>query len=77
VVSGADPLNLLGGVIAGDRLPALTGARVLYRDGVPVATLIGGEVQLREPFDATQAWAARTAIMRDTRQISRQRASTA
>jgi ATP-dependent Lhr-like helicase len=74
VVSGADPLNLLGGVIAGERLPALTGARVLYRDGVPLATLVGGEVHLREPLDAAQAWAVRTAIARDTRQASRQRA---
>jgi ATP-dependent Lhr-like helicase len=73
VVSGADPLNLLGGVLAGDRLPALTGARVLYRDGVPIATLTSGEVHPREPMDPAQLWVARTALSRDTRQASRQR----
>jgi ATP-dependent Lhr-like helicase len=73
VVSGADPLNLLGSVLAGDRLPALTGARVLYRDGVPVATLLGGEVHPRAPMDAAQAWVARGALLRDTRFASRQR----
>ena len=35
----ADPLNLLGTRAAGPEGAALAGARVLYRDGVPVATL--------------------------------------
>lgn len=34
-VSGADPLNLAGILTAGDRLPALTGNRLLYQDGTP------------------------------------------
>ena len=38
-VSGADPLNLVGILTPGPRLPALTGNRLLYRDGVPIATL--------------------------------------
>ncbi len=73
-VSGADPLNLLGSVLAGDKLPALTGARVLFRDGVPIATLLSGEVNPRVTLDAAQLWAARAALTRDTRQASRQRA---
>ena len=32
-LSGADPLNLVGILSPGSRLPALTGNRVLYRDG--------------------------------------------
>ena len=36
-LSGADPLNLVGILSPGARLPALTGNRVLYRDGVPIA----------------------------------------
>jgi len=74
VLSGADPLNLLGTVLAGDKLPALTGARVLYRDGEPVATLLGGEVHARAAMDAAQLWSAKTALNRDARQASRQRA---
>jgi len=45
-VSGADPLNHLGGVVAGERVPRLAGSRVLYRDGVPVATRVAGEIAL-------------------------------
>ena len=42
---GADPLNLVGILTPGPKLAALTGNRVLYRDGMPVALLAGGEVQ--------------------------------
>jgi ATP-dependent Lhr-like helicase len=43
-ISGCDPLNLVGTVLVGDKVPALAGSRVLYRDGVPIAALIGGKV---------------------------------
>jgi len=43
-VSGCDPLNLVGTVLVGDKVPALAGSRLLYRDGVPIAALIGGKV---------------------------------
>ena len=42
-LSGSDPLNLVGTVLAGDKVPALTGSRVLYRDGMPIAALVGGK----------------------------------
>jgi ATP-dependent Lhr-like helicase len=60
-LSGADPLNLVGTIVPGPRVPAVTGNRVLYRDGVAVATLIGGETQwigaleLQERRDAQSA----------------------
>jgi ATP-dependent Lhr-like helicase len=44
-VSAADPLNLTGIVTPGDRVPALAGNRVLYRDGVPVAAREGGALR--------------------------------
>src|SRR5690606_3980124 len=37
-LSAADPLNLLGIVTPGERLPALAGNRFVLRDGVPIAT---------------------------------------
>jgi len=43
-LSGADPLNLIGIVTPGARLPSLTGNRVLFLDGLPLATLAAGEV---------------------------------
>ncbi|WP_175855632.1 DEAD/DEAH box helicase [Burkholderia anthina] len=41
-VTGADPLNLAGTLLPGDKVPALTGNRVLFRDGMPVASLVSG-----------------------------------
>jgi ATP-dependent Lhr-like helicase len=43
-LSGCDPLNLVGTVLVGDKVPALTGSRLLYRDGVAIAALIGGKL---------------------------------
>jgi ATP-dependent Lhr-like helicase len=35
-ISAADPLNLCGILIAGDRIPAIAATRIAFRDGVPV-----------------------------------------
>ncbi len=43
-LSGADPLNLAGILTPGPRLAALTGNRIVYRDGLPVATLASGKL---------------------------------
>ena len=42
VVSACDPLNLVGVLTAGDRVPAALGNRVAFRDGVPMCSLQGG-----------------------------------
>jgi ATP-dependent Lhr-like helicase len=43
-LSGADPLNLVGTIVPGQRIPALRSRSVAYRDGLPVeaAELAGG-----------------------------------
>jgi hypothetical protein len=46
-LSGADPLNLAGILTPGPRLAALTGNRLIYRDGVPIAVLSGGNRHAR------------------------------
>jgi ATP-dependent Lhr-like helicase len=63
-LSGADPLNLAGIITPGPRLAALTGNRLLYRDGVPIALLAAGEVQFLETLDAASEWAAQKALLR-------------
>ena len=45
VVSGADPLNLVGIVTKHERVPRTASNRVAYLDGVPVACLQGGELR--------------------------------
>ena len=63
-LSGADPLNLAGILTPGPKLAALTGNRLLYRDGLPVALFAGGEVQFLETLDAGSQWQARKALLR-------------
>jgi ATP-dependent Lhr-like helicase len=42
-VAGTDPLNLAGTLLVGERVPAVAGNRLLYRDGVVMATLVAGK----------------------------------
>jgi ATP-dependent Lhr-like helicase len=58
-VCGADPLNLVGHIVAGNRVPNLANARVLYRDGAPIATLVAGEFTALEAMDEAAQWAAK------------------
>jgi ATP-dependent helicase Lhr and Lhr-like helicase len=45
-------------------VPGLAGARVLYRDGAPVATLVAGVFAALEPMDAAAEWVAKTRLLR-------------
>ena len=63
-VCGADPLNLVGSVIAGDKVAALGGSRILYRDGSPIATLVSGNFTALESIDAAMEWKAKSILLR-------------
>ena len=63
-VSGADPLNLVGVVTPGPRLAVLTGNRLLYREGIPIALFAAGEVRFLETLDAPDEWEAHKALLR-------------
>ena len=63
-VSGADPLNLAGVLTPGPKLAALTGNRLLFRDGIPVAVFHADEVQFLETLDPPDEWEARKALLR-------------
>ena len=62
-LSGADPLNLLGTIVPGPKVPAVTNNRVLYRDGIPAAALAAGEVLFFADLDAATEWQARKALV--------------
>jgi ATP-dependent Lhr-like helicase len=68
-ISGADPLNLLGILAPGPKLPALMGNRLLYRDGVPVALLSAGEVQYLQAMNAATEWEARKELLRSAHSV--------
>ncbi|HET7674371.1 MAG TPA: ATP-dependent DNA helicase, partial [Gammaproteobacteria bacterium] len=65
-VSAADPLNLVGIVLPGERLAALSGNRILYRDGKPVACYAAGEVRFLEAVAPETEWALRNQLLRTT-----------
>jgi ATP-dependent Lhr-like helicase len=63
-VSGADPLNLVGIMLPGAKVSALTGNRVLYRDGVAVGALVGGDIQWLERLEGEELRAAEDMLVR-------------
>ena len=63
-LSAADPLNLVGIVTAGELVPALSGNRVLFEQGVPVAVQAGGEVRFLKEMPANLHWEFRNLLIR-------------
>ena len=54
-VAATDPANLLGSIVPGQRVARVPGARVLWRDGVPLATSVAGQVEwLADDVDAAE-----------------------
>jgi ATP-dependent helicase Lhr and Lhr-like helicase len=43
-LSASDPANLLGSVLAGNRVPRVAGTRVLFQGGLALATLVAGQI---------------------------------
>jgi ATP-dependent Lhr-like helicase len=74
-LSAADPLNLTGIITPGARVPALAKNRVLYRDGVPVATHAAGQSEFIVPMEPEKEWEARQALVRRTLQTGSTRVS--
>lgn len=63
-LSAADPLNLIGILTPGGRLPSITGNRVLYRDGLPIAIYAAGEVRFLGQLEAKEQWEAQNVLLR-------------
>ena len=63
-LSGSDPLNLVGTVLVGDKVPALAGSRVLYRDGAAIAALIGGKLTPLIELSAADTQLAKHTLLR-------------
>jgi ATP-dependent Lhr-like helicase len=62
-ISAADPLNLVGILTPGHRIPATPKNRILFRDGIPIAFREGRETHfLEEPAD--QRWPLTQALQR-------------
>ncbi|WP_026608788.1 DEAD/DEAH box helicase [Methylocaldum szegediense] len=55
-LSAVDPLNLVGIVTPGAKIPALPGNRVLFRGGIPTALYIGKETQFLVSVEKHREW---------------------
>jgi ATP-dependent Lhr-like helicase len=53
-ISACDPLNLVGILTPGQRITAVLGNRIIYRDGVPVAAIENGQVRLFAPIESSE-----------------------
>jgi ATP-dependent Lhr-like helicase len=63
-ISAADPLNLTGIITPGERVSSHYKNRVLYRDGVPVATKEGEDISILSAADGKEEWSLRAALVR-------------
>ncbi|GAB4566261.1 MAG: DEAD/DEAH box helicase [Haliangiales bacterium] len=53
-IAATDPLNLVGITSGGGRVPSVVGNAVLYRNGVPLASLEAGQVVVRAELDGAR-----------------------
>jgi ATP-dependent Lhr-like helicase len=69
VVNAGDPLNLVGIVTPAERVAAIPGNRVVYKDGVPLAAREGRSIHwLREAADESEHRAAQLLLLRGRRE---------
>ena len=63
LATASSPLNRVGIISAGERVPALPSNRMVYRDGVPIAVRLGKAVQSQEATQQQGAWEVKDALI--------------
>ncbi|NBA94551.1 DEAD/DEAH box helicase [Pseudomonas sp. R5(2019)] len=63
-ISASDPLNLVGTLLPGSKVPAIGGNRLVYRDGVPAAAQVAGAAAYWLELEAVEAASLRDALVR-------------
>ncbi|WP_439820163.1 DEAD/DEAH box helicase [Pseudomonas sp. HLG18] len=63
-VCGVDPLNLVGTLLPGTKVPALASNRLVYRDGLPVAAEVAGKPQFWVELDQVSMEQVRSKLIR-------------
>ena len=69
-ISALDPLNLVGILTPGDKLPRIAGNRLVFEDGVPIALHSGGDVHYLAELDGAAQWELKNLLIRRQRQGS-------
>ena len=62
-VSAVDPLNVVGVLLPGERVPSVASNRIVFRDGAPVATRVAGRVTYLEEVPLQE----REAVLKELR----------
>ncbi|HEU0184731.1 MAG TPA: DEAD/DEAH box helicase [Blastocatellia bacterium] len=62
-VSAADPLNLVGIVLPGARVPVIPSNRILFRNGVAIAVLEAGQERYLVDLEKASEWPAKKALI--------------
>jgi len=63
-IAGTDPLNLIGTIVAGSKIPATIGNRIAIRDGIPLAAMIAGKFVTLTPLEGDDERDSRSALQR-------------
>ena len=63
-VCAADPLNIVGTILPGEKVPALAANRLAFRDGVCVAKLVAGKFEFAAELTPADREAARLSLAR-------------
>ena len=61
-VSACDPLNVVGILTPGEKVPAVLGNRVVFKDGVPICSLENGDLVDRSKTDEAALASAHTTL---------------
>lgn len=62
-LAATDPANLLGTVVPGPKVARVAGSRVVFRDGVPLATSVAGQVEILVSLTPSETQAVTRALM--------------
>jgi ATP-dependent Lhr-like helicase len=62
VISAADPLNLTGIILPGERISSQSVNRILFHNGVPLAIQTGRDIRFLGELSNEEQWAARTRL---------------
>ena len=61
-VCAADPLNVVGTLLPGEKVPAFAGNRIAFQDGVCIATLIAGKFEFAPQLSPAERESARLCL---------------
>jgi ATP-dependent Lhr-like helicase len=64
-LSALDPLNLVGTLLPGSKVPRQLGARLVLRDGIALGTLVAGTVEFAASLSPEDERAVRKALLRE------------